>query len=598
MMVLTIIIGLFAAGLVSYFATKINKTAGAVITIASTCAALILFLFAGSSDNALGVLSFNVTPLGWFCSVLILLIYSMVSFFHPYWMKKIMNSAAYNMLYLFSLAGIIGAFLAHDFIIFFIFWEIAVWSSTFIISFGKSRAAATVYFTMSVFASLIMLYAIFMLFAKFNSFEFKVVLSNLGSDPGLALTVFILMLLSGIVKSGIIPVHIWLPKAYSNAPDMFSPVLSGAISKLGAFLVILVTTAVTASDVWGAPLVSNIVLVLSAISIIVGTLMAIKQDDIKVLLAYSSVANAGYILMAILINDKIAMSGALVHIFAHGISAAAAFLAVAAVSYRTGTTKMSELGGLIHRMPVTFITFLVAILSIVGIPPTMGFISKWLLFQSLASNKLFFLASVAFFGSLGALLYAFRPLATVFLGQLKTKHFNVKEAPVGMLIPMVILSAIAVFFGVMPYGMIGYTAKIEEALGFNNLISTSGLVIQGNNGNLNPALITSVFGVGFIIALIIFFASLKSRKAALMDTYTAGEFIYTPDLYHYSYNFYAPMERLYEKHPDIVGLYEGLAQRIRDLGQLIKFLVFNSRPSQGVILIVLTIILLMWGGAQ
>lgn len=606
MTVSTLILGLFLSGIIAYFVTKLTKTAGSVIVVTSILTVLICFLLAGdgmTANSDFGMFSFKVTPLGWFCSMLILFIYSMVALFNTYWLEYIINPAAYNMLYLFSLAGTIGVFFAHDFIVLFIFWEIAVWTSMFIISFGKSRNAAVVYFTMSILASFMMLYAIFMLYVRYNSFEFQVITTNLGHDPRLALTTFILLSLAAIVKIGIFPFHIWVPKAYGNAPDLFTPVLSGAISKLGAFLAVLVTAIVPVYDVflekttiWGLSEVINLLLLLSAISIIVGTLLAIKQDDAKMLLAYSSVANAGYILIGIMMNDPVAMSGALTHLLVHGISTAAAFLAIAAVSYRTGTSKMSEMGGLIHRMPVTFTIFLIAMLSIVGLPPTLGFISKWQLFQSLASKQMFIIAGVAFFGSIGSLLYAFRPLATVFLGQLKTKHLEVKEVPIGMLLPMAILAGVSVFYGVMPYSLIEYIAKIEKAIGFKDVVRINGLSIQGSNGNLNPALITVIFVVGLTISAAIFYIAPKSRKVELMDTYTAGEFIYTPELYHYSYKFYAPLERLYENYPHTVRIYIGLTERLKDIGHLIRFLVFNSWPSQGILLIVVTIILLMWGG--
>lgn len=605
MTVLTSIIVLMVAGLVAYYVTKINKTAGAYVTVIATLAALALYLIQGdslASNDAIGMIQFTVTPLGWFFSVLMLVVYSMVAFFNPYWMKKMLHPGVYNMLFLFSLAGTLGVFMADHFLVLFIFWEIVVWSSLFIIPLGKSRQASVVYYAMSTFGSFTMLYAIFMLYAQYNSFNIHYVLTLAGKDPKIALAAFVLILIAGLVKLGVFPFHIWLPMAHGNAPDTFSPILSGGLVKLGAFAAILVTTVLPIYEafdnqvtVFGVPILVYGLMLLGAISIVVGTLMAIKQEDAKKLLAYSSVANAGYILVGILLSTQLSMSGALVHIFAHAIASAAAFLSIAAVSYRAGTTKMSELGGIIQRMPITYLVYLIAIISMAGIPPMAGFISKWLLFQALAKQGMFFILAAMFFGSVGSFLYVFRPLSAVFLGQLKPQHKDIKEAPIGMMIPMIAMSLISLFYGVFPTSLVNYTAKIEASLGMKTVIETSGLVIKGSNGDLNASLVTAIFAFGFVISLVIFLLGPKSRKVGLMDTYTAGEFLYTPELYHYSFNFYAPFERLYAKHPNIVAMYAGLVERIKDVGQFVRYFFFSKSPARGVMWILLTLILLMWG---
>lgn len=607
MTVLSIVIALALCGFLAYILTKMNKGLGAWVTIVATLAVLAIFLIQGDSiadNDALGIVQFTVTPLGWFFTITMLIVYSMVSFFNPYWMKKMMYPETYNMLYLLSLAGTIGVFFADNFIVLFIFWEIVVWASMFIVPFGKSRKASVVYYAMSTFGSFTMLYAIFMLYSAYDSFRIETVLGKVAEDPQMAVIAFILILLAGMVKLGVFPFHIWLPLAHGNAPDTFSPILSGGLVKLGAFAAIMVSTVLPANEafsgqytIFGVPVLIYILLVIASISVIIGTLHAIAQNDAKKLLAYSSVANAGYILIGVMLADNISMSAALMHIFAHAIASAAAFLAIGAVSYRTGTTKMNELGGIIHRMPITYLVYLIAIISMAGIPPMAGFISKWMLYQSLADKGLFFIAGAAFFGSIGSFLYVFRPLSAVFLGQLKPQHRDIKEAPVLMVIPMIILSLLSLVFGVVPNLMVEYIQKINVSLGILEEGDTivNGLVIQGTNGNLDATLITGIFGFGFVIALIIFLAGPKAKKVGLMDTYTAGEFIYSEELYHYSYRFYAPVVRLYEKHPKITNLYIALVRRIVDVGEFIRYWVFNVIPGRGVLLLTVTLILLLWG---
>lgn len=607
MTLLMMILILAAAGVIAYGVSKVSEKAGAAVTIIASNGALLTFLLLGDrlgDSDSFGLISFAYSPLGWYFTVTMMVVYAMVAWFNPYFMKKIVHPSGYNFLYLLSLAGTIGVFFSEHFLVLFIFWEIVVWSSLFIIPFGKSRSASVVYYAMSTFGSFTMLFAIFLLRASYGSFNIDLVLSRAAQNPRTAILAFVLILIAGMVKLGVFPFHIWLPMAHGNAPDTFSPILSGGLVKMGAFAAIMANIMLPANQafaaqpkVLGIPLTLYIVLILASISIVSGTLRAVAQDDAKKLLAYSSVANAGYIMIGIVLGDNISMNAALMHIFAHAIASAAAFLAIGAVSYRTGTTKMSELGGMIHRMPVTYVVYLIAIISMAGIPPMAGFISKWMLFQSLAKHGLFFVAGAAFFGSVGSFLYVFRPLSAVFLGQLKPEHKELKEAPMGMMIPMIIMSGISIFFGVVPSVLINFTEKINRSLDVVGADKSmlDGLVLKGTNGNLDALLVTIIFASGFFIALMIFLTHPKSKKVGLMDTYTAGEFIYSPELMHYAFGFYAPVERLYEKMYDITEAYKSLVQRIVDLGEFFKALFFRTLPGLSVLWLVVILTLVLWG---
>ena len=601
----TIIIGLLVCAVLAYLLTKANKKLGAWVTVlGSTLAFVAMFLLRSDIGvtHELGFMQFKITEYGWFFSVVMLAVFACVSFFNIYWMEKIIHPAAYNALYLLALLGTLGAFMAKDFIVLFIFWEMIVWASMFIIPFGKSRKASIVYYAFSAFGSLAMLFGIFYLYANTGTFEIEPALAEAAQNPTQALVAFITIGIAGLVKLGVFPFHIWLPKAHGNAPDTFSPILSGGLVKAGGFAAFLVVCVMPSYDAFasqvpinGMPLTNFILIGLGAISIVVGTLMAIKQDDFKRLIAYSSVANEGYIIIGISMADDLSVGGAFMHIFAHALASAAAFLSIAAVSHRTGTTKMSELGGLIHRMPITYLVYLIAIISMAGIPPMAGFISKWMIFQSMISRGMIFVATAAFFGSIGSFLYVFRPLSAVFLGQLAPKHEKVKEAPVLMVIPMVILSLLTVFFGVVPNIALKVFSSIQKSVDMEGL-KLDGTKIIGNNGTLDPSLIVIIFGVGFAIAMILFLIHPKSRKVKLMDTYTASEFIYTPELLHYAHNFYAPFERLYEKVPNTEKWYGVLVKKIDELGRLVSYSLFSYKPSTAILWIMITTIILLWGG--
>lgn len=605
----TILAGLAISALLAYGLTKINRLLGAFMTVLSSGAALLALFFAHSgigSTERLFFLDLKLTEYGFFFSAIMLTVFWCVSFFNFYWMEKISHPAAYNLLYVLALTGTVGAFLARDFISLFIFWEIIVWASMFIIPLGKSRQAAVTYYAFSAFGSLTMLFGILYLFQQTGSVVIETVLAKAALDPTLAAVAFFTIGIAGMVKLGVFPFHIWLPQAHGSAPDTFSPILSGGLVKAGGFAVFLIVAVLPSARTLGTsanlpgifailPAPHLILVVLGAISIVAGTLMAIRQDDFKRLIAYSSVANGGYILIGLAMSQSLSVGGSLMHILAHALASAAAFLSVAAVTHRTGTTKMSELGGLIHRMPLTYLVYLIAIISMAGIPPMAGFISKWMLFQSMIKNGMIFVAAAAFFGSIGSFLYVFRPLSAVFLGQLSKKHESVKEAPVLMQIPMILLSLLTLVLGIFPNLVLREISKVMIAAGMDGLV-LDGTRIQGSNGTLDPTLIAVIFALGFVIALVLFLIHPKSRKVDLMDTYTASEFIYTPELLHYAHDFYAPFERLYEKAPRTETFYDALAKKLSELGRLTSYAFFSYKPGTVIFWISIMTISLLWGG--
>lgn len=602
---LSLIVSLFLTGIAGYFIARIKPSLGAWIAMAASCAALLLVLLGGDAlpgGPAWGLIRFEVTPLGWFFSLLIILVFSTNGIGSLAVKGRQHREPVYTMLYLFALAASLGVFAAENWLALFIFWEIAVWSSTFAIGLGNGRKGSVSYFGMSLLGSLMMLFAILAMGSAYQTFQVREALTAALQNPGPALMVFILMLGSSMVKLGIMPFHIWMPPAYTEAPDEFAPALAGGLSKLGAFTAFLVSAYLPIYGfmggswrVKGLPALSYGLVLLASASIVFGTLMAIRQEDAKKLLAYSSAANGGYIIIGILMGTSMSVSGALVHLLAHALATTTAFSVLAVIVRQTGTSRMDALGGLAHRMPLTFLAFLTAILSLVGLPPMLGFVSKWLILQSLASQGLFLPAAAVVFGSIGSMLYAFRILSTVFLGQLKPRHRALRESSPGVLLSLAILSGATMGLGVYPSGLIQYTAKIEASLGMSETVQTAGLSIRGINGNLNALLIMGAFLIGMVIAGVIFFKAPRSRKVDLMDTYTAGEFIYSPELYHYGTQFAAPFERIYEKLPSISRVYAALASITDDLGNLVKYLFFSPMPSRTALWISVVTILLIWG---
>ena len=611
-MVLNHLITLGLAGaMIIYVLTKLNKQFGGFLTI--LLSGYMLFSVYGLQNSA-GELfeiirfgEFELTLItsnaAWFFSVVLLLTYFLVSFFNPFWMKKLINPAAYNLLFIVSMTATLGVFYAKDFLTLFIFYEMVVWASLFIIPMGKSRQSPVLYYTISTIGSFAMLYAIFYLYTTFNTFDIKTIADGLAaSESGEYIGVFFILIAGGLTKLGIFPFHTWLPAAHGSAPHTFSPVLSGGLVKVGGFIAFTAVTVIPSMQlfsnhlaVMGVPFEHYLIMLLGAISIVVGTLMAIKQDDAKKLIAYSTVSNSGYILIGLAMSDQTGFAGGMMHVFNHAMASGAMFLAFAAIVYRTGTTKMSELGGLIKKMPLTFAAYLIAIISLAGIPPMSGFASKWLIFQGLSSNGMMFLALAAFFGSVGSFLYVFRPLSAAFLGQLSPRHENVREVPFLMQIPLILMSLLTIFYGIFPGRMLAYISRIQESLGIEG-IQIEGTKIIASTGMWDSMVITVVFAGGFFLAALIFFLSPKAKPVDQMDTYTSGEFIYDPDRYHYAKNFYASFENNYGNKKRVEELFDGIATRVHEFGELVKSWFFAGNISVSIFWIALFLTLMyFWG---
>ena len=591
-------------GVLAYFLGRLNKILGSGVTILVSGIVFVSLTYYGLNDSldmSVSMLpngfTFASTYLGIFFAIIVTFVFFMVSFFNPFFIEKYKYPAVYSMLYLFILAGSIGVFFATNFIELFFFFEFVVWTSLFLIPMGKSKSAAVTYYGFSAVGSFALLFALLVMRNAAGSFDIEAGLAAVSG--GDSVIVFILLMVAAFSKLGAFPLHIWLPITHGNAPDPFSPVLSGGLVKLGAFVAVMglvklapVGFMIEAIDLQFGQLV---VAVLGALTIVFGTLMAIREDDAKRLLAYSSVSHGGYILVALSVADSIGITGGLYHVVAHALASTAGFLAIAAVSRVTGTTKMKELGGIIHKMPITYVVYLVAIISMAGIPPMGGFVSKWLIFQAVIDRGMILVAMAAFFGSIGSFLYVFRPLAALFLGQELPQYKKIKEAPFLMLVPMVILTGMNIYTGVLPNSILKFTNKILGELGVDPILLGSSY-IQGANGKLNAPLIAVVFGVGVLVAFIIFISLKKSKKVGLMDTYTAGNFIYTEELLHYTTDFYAPLERLYEKYIHIMtNFYSNLANKVKEFGRVVKYFFFTYKPEIMVFWIVVITAFLLWG---
>lgn len=577
----------FGGALLTYFIGKISSMVRDILAVlfSLTLAGIIAFCFNNPSRETFytGFLDFplilRTDTFSWFFAVTIAIIGSLSIIFSVSYIRKKENTDFFYAMMMLVIASMTGIILSGDLISFFIFWEIMSWSTFLLISYnrGPAIAAGIKYIIMSLTGSMIMLVGILSLYSHYGTLvytELSGLLQN--ASTGYTLFIIILFFIALGIKNAIWPLHVWLPPAHSEAPSPFSAVLSGTLIKIGTYGIILLIYVIIKINVFlnlGEGLLSarHIIAAIGAVTILVPTFIALIQDDAKRLLAWSTIAQAGYIILGIAYGTSESLAGGMFHFFNHAIFKALLFMVVGAVEYRTnGVRDLNSLGGLIKKMPVTFIGALMGICGLIGVPLTNGFVSKWLIYKTLILNHSPILAFIALLGTWGTILYSYKLIHNIFLGQLPEKYEHIKRAPFSMQLPIIILSFAILFFGILPGLPLKVINTIESDFGLESLqINIWG--ISSETGTINMLNISFAFLVIGIMVWLIFKSNKKSTSIDQYDNYAAGAAI-PKDKYHYSVNFYDPLNRMITPYlrDYIDDFYMSLAKGIKNLSNGIR----------------------------
>jgi len=441
-------------------------------------------------------------------------------------------------------AAMLGIVFSADLISLFVFWEVMSWSTYLLISYrgGKAVAAGLKYMVMSIAGSCAMLLAIASLYATCGTLDLPGVAQKMAdASAGYSLFLLLMFVVGFGIKNAIVPLHVWLPDAHSEAVSPFSAVLSSVLVRMGVYGLMLVMYGILGepglSKLTAGPVTFAYVLCwVSAVTILIPLFLAMFQDDAKRLIAWSSVGHGGYMVLGIAFGTTLGVAAGLFHALNYAICVALLFLAVGAVEYRTGTRDLNELGGLMKRMPVTFATALVAVCGLIGVPLTNGFVSKWFLYKTLIMEGDPFLALIALLGTWATILYGYKLIHNAFLGQLPSRHREVTEVPFSMQLPMILLALAVVVLGVLPGIAVRPISAAQASLGLEAL--DSGLwSLPPAVGELNTINILSGLVASLAIAYVVFALAAKARRADQFDSYAAGSYVPT-DRYQYSVNFY------------------------------------------------------------
>jgi multicomponent Na+:H+ antiporter subunit D len=466
-----VIIPLGAAFLISLLGKKIRKS-GDILANICTLSLLGLSLYSISLVYIHKVLVYKVGGWGWvpgigsigICMVLdgltslmlvtVNVVSLLVTIYSINYMQKFTDKVKFYTLFMLMLAGMNGIIITGDLFNLFVFLEIASIASYALVAFGteaEELEASFKYAIMGSVASSFILLGIALVYSytsTLNMADISLVLSQKGSGP-LVNFIAVLFLVGFGLKAALVPFHAWLPDAHPSAPAPISAMLSGVLIKtLGIYAIMRIFFNVIGIATTS---ILSIVMLLGALSMLAGVILALSQWDFKRLLAYHSISQVGYIMLGIGLGTPLGILGGLFHLFNHSVFKSLLFLGSGALDYTLHTRDLRQMGGLRERMPVTANTNLVASMSIAGIPPFNGFWSKLLIILAcvqshIQSGKMIYMiyAICAITGSILTLASFMKVQKYAFFGKLNEKWQEIKEVPALMQLSMVILAAICV----------------------------------------------------------------------------------------------------------------------------------------------------------
>jgi len=354
---------------------------------------------------------------------------------------------------LLCLAGLLGITITGDAFNLFVFLEISSLSSYALISMGKDRRALTAsyqYLIMGTIGATFILIGIGLLYMITGTLNMSDLAARIPELSGLRTTrVALAFLTVGIsLKLALFPLHLWLPNAYAYSPSVVSIFLAATATKVAIYVLLRFMFTIFGIEFsFSAMPLDEVMMVLAVIGILTASTVAISQNNVKRMLAYSSVAQVGYIILGISMVSLTGLTGSILHMFNHALMKGALFMSLGCVVYRLGVVNLAQMSGLGRRMPLTMAAFVVGGLSLIGVPLTVGFISKWYLLLAALEKGWWWIVVVLLVGSLLAVVYVWRVVEVAYFRQ-GDEETEVNEAPMSLLIPTWALVIANIYFGI------------------------------------------------------------------------------------------------------------------------------------------------------
>ncbi len=457
-----------------------EKYVSAVLII--NLALLLIALKGGGSLVLLKLTDFlpvllRVDNLTWLFTLLVSVMWLLAGIFSLEYMKHEEKNESYYRFYLLTLGVLIGLGMAGNYMTLYLFYEGMTLLSLPMVLHTRTRqaiAAGLKYLFYSIFGASLALIGFFFTCAYGTTIEFTAggVLdpAKIAGHEGILLVVFFLAIVGFAAKAGMFPLHGWLPTAHPVAPAPASAVLSGVITKAGVLAIIRVVYYIAGVDFLRGTWVQYAWMTLTLITIFMGSMMAYKEKVLKKRLAYSTVSQASYVLFGLSTMTQIGMIGALMHVVFHSVAKDILFMCAGAIIYKTHYTMVDQLKGIGKRMPIVMWCFTIASLSLVGIPPLSGFVSKWYLAVGSMQSGC---GAYSWIGPVILLISAFLTagyLITIsiqaFLPGADFDYASLEKCEPNkfMTVPLIILSVAAVLFGVFATPLASFFGVIATSV--------------------------------------------------------------------------------------------------------------------------------------
>ncbi len=377
----------------------------------------------------------------------------------PYALRSVEKEVSHRQIPLFyalfqlCLVGLLGIAQTGDVFNLFVFLEISSLSSYALIAMGEQRRALTSayqYLIMGTIGATFLLIGIGLVYAETGTLNMMDLNQRLNPilNHRTVHTGFAFIVVGIALKLALFPLHLWLPNAYKYAPSAISVFLAATATKVAVYIMLRMVFGVFTDEFVKSTPTDHMFLLLGIVGVIMASATAIYQTDIKRLLAYSSIAQVSYMVLGIGLSSVLGVTAALVHVFNHALMKGALFMACGALVYRLGSSRFDHLSGTGRRMPWTFVAIFIAGLSLIGVPGTAGFISKWYFVRAALEQQSWVIALVILLGSLLAVVYVWKIVELLFLRPLSEPDTPVREAPASLLIPMWVLVIANIYFGI------------------------------------------------------------------------------------------------------------------------------------------------------
>ncbi len=371
--------------------------------------------------------------------------------------------------FILCLTGLLGIAVTGDVFNVFVFLEISSLSAYALIALGSDRRALTASFQYLIMGSVgatFIVIGIGLMYVMTGTLNMADLADRLPEVSGTrTIPVAFTFLTVGItLKLALFPLHLWLPNAYTYAPSAVTAFIASTATKVGVYLLLrFFFTIFGVTFSFDVMQLDRILMPLALIAIVTMSLVAIYQENVKRLLAYSSVAQIGYMVLGISFASVLGLTAGILHLFNHALMKGALFMSMGCVMYRVGSVRLERMHGLGRAMPWTMAAFVVGGLSLIGVPLTVGFISKWYLVQAALEQGMWPVAGVVLLGSLLALMYVWKVVEVAYFRE-ADPELGISEAPLSLLVPTWVLVLGNLYFGINASDSVGIATRAAEVL--------------------------------------------------------------------------------------------------------------------------------------